>query len=871
MMRTTPIMMILVSLLLSTAAGGDEPTPPGLPLARGGTVAYPSSEPLFSRHVVAVLSRLGCNAGGNCHGAVKGQNGFRLSLWGSHPNDDYAALLRAAGGRRVNLLDVDASLVLLKPTARLPHGGGKRTDVGSPEFQILRRWLQQGANLDDVEQSRVIQYRISPREKVARSGESFQLHVEATFADGSVEDVTPLCSYESEEKPVATVDENGKVTVHRSGETPIFIRYRGTPLVSRVLVPVELTVATSANRDSEVGVPRAFIDEHVLAKLKRLNVHPSAACDDATFLRRASLDIAAALPTPDEIRRFLADNDPAKRAKKIDELLKRPGHAALWATIWCDMIRPVGFNHNHGFLKQAEVRRFYEWIRARLAENTPYDEFVERMLTATSFEGRSADQWVDEIMAFGMENVSLSPDLNTYARRRTLDLYWQRSGEEVLGVRGALKAGYLFMGLRLECAQCHRHPHDIWQQEEVLDFANFFNQTKGTRYPVDPQLKDQLEVRWKAVKRESKEYNEKAKKIDEKLKELRKQNKTKTDEYAAAQSEHERLRRKSSELREGAKRFGSNVRHEPGNKRWVSVTSPLGTQRSQQYRFLGATDPIEMPPDKDPRELVVDWLRDHETNPYFARALVNRVWAHYFGRGIVDPPDNLSLMNPPTHPELLKQLADEFVAQKYDLRWLHRTITSSQSYQHSGETNDSNRDDRKNYASFYLRRMSAEVLVDAVNSATGGSVVYPEGLFMAPGAKAVELPGLTASAKYRGGNASSDFAFQLFGRPKRDLMMMCDCERDAGITVMHTLYLANNPRVRDKIADPKGRVAQVVEQLSDDRARIEEIFLWTVSRPPSESELASSMEYMNQAESTQKGLEDVLWSLLNTREFILIH
>ncbi len=851
MFRFTPLLVAVLLATVAEVARGEHSLP---------------AEPLFSRHIVPVFSKLGCNAGGNCHGAVKGQNGFRLSLWGTKPEEDYSALLRADGGRRINLSRPESSLFLLKPTQQLAHQGGLRLPKDSPEYEMLLSWVRAGARLDDIAESRPVSFVVTPEQKVAAVGDSYQLQIEATFADGTTEDVTSLCSYEAFGKDVATADENGKVTVHRPGETHVIIRYRSEPLIAQVLVPVK---AAGVYPDVK---PANFIDEHVLGKLKQLNIQPAEVCDDVTFLRRASLQIAAAPPTPDEVRKFLADQDPKKREKKVEELLQRPGHAALWATIWCDILRPNSFNGNHGFNTYAEPRRFYVWLRDRIAENTPYDEFVERILTATSLEGRTYDEWIEqEVMKLGEENAAESHEqFDTYSNRRTLDLYWQRNSGEVLGVRGALKVGYAFLGLRLECAQCHRHPEDIWQQEDVLDFANFFMQVRGSSYTSgDKLLPEHLKNRVKELEKESKAAYEQAKKLNEQAK---KEDKAGNKEAAARLREQSNaLRMKHSGIRNGTRRYGTAIYHLEGNNRWASVTSPLGTQKSSRFRYLGEPDTVDMPPDVDPRTLAVQWMRDHQRNPYLARAMVNRVWAHYFGRGIVDPPDNLSKLSPPTHPELLKQLADGFVTHDYDLRWLHRTITSSRTYQQSSFAHETAKDDSLNYAYFYRRRMMAEVLIDTVNHATGGQVTFPQRLFMPPVAKAIELPEMTQGPPPQRGVVSAEFAMEIFGRPKRDIMMMCDCERSNDDTVMHALYLANNPRVREKISSSEGRVANVLAEINDSSRQIEEVYLWAVSRLPTDDELKTCAAYIAESSSSKEGLEDIMWSLLNTREFLLIH
>ena len=282
--------------------------------------AQAADAPLFSRHVVPLFSRLGCNAG-VCHGAVKGQNGFRLTLFGADPALDHERLVREAAGRRLNLHDADASLLLLKATAAIAHEGGKRLDFGSREHQILRAWINAGAKLDRPELSAAPRLTMTPASQLLKLEETYRLEVKAAFADGTNEDITLLCSFESRDKNVAEVDASGKVRAVGLGETIVVARYRGEPVMAQILIPGESKGTFPAVKENN------FIDRHILAKLKRLNIHPAELCDDVTFLRRVSLDVTGALPTPNEIRSFLADKDPDKRAKKIDELLNRAGYS----------------------------------------------------------------------------------------------------------------------------------------------------------------------------------------------------------------------------------------------------------------------------------------------------------------------------------------------------------------------------------------------------------------------------------------------------------------------------------------------------------------------------------------------------------------
>jgi hypothetical protein len=845
--------------------------------------------------VSALFSKLGCN-GGTCHGAVKGQNGFRLSLFGADPAGDHDRLLREFGARRVNLTDPAASLLLRKPTGQAEHGGGVRLRTDSFEYDLLRKWVAAGAKADAAARSRVKELKVSPAERVAKKGETYKLKVDAAFADGTSEDVTRFCSFESQDTATATVDASGIVTGKGVGDAAVIVRYRAQPVLARVLVP-----RPDASAFPDVK-PNNFVDTHVLAKLKRLNLPPAAPADDATFLRRVHLDVAGELPTPEEVTRFLADASADKRAKKIDELLARPGHAALWTLKFCDLLKAADYGvYADALSLEHDAPRFQEWVRARLAENTPYDQFVERILLATSREGRTVEQYAAEVKAMFEGYAPGRPDLALYAKRQTLDLYWQRRGAD--GVTGAMQVAHAFLGLRLECAQCHRHPHDNWRQEDLLEFANFFVRVRKVGFQGDNEKKfpdtaalfkkfndegKKLEADVKKRKEgEGKKLDEAAKKakadadkltveiaklenekaapepLAAKLKELAalKEVVAKAEAFRA---ETAALERRAKMLPEVARRLmHAEVRLLPPGPH-AKVTSPLGTAEAKAMRLPGEADALTLPADRDPREAVVAWMRKPD-NPYFARAIVNRVWAHYFGRGIIDPPDNLSAFNPATHPELLKELCDGFVHNKYDLRWLHRTILTSRTYQQSGTPAKGSESDRTHYAFFPLRRLPAEVTLDALNSATGTTEKMDMKYHHWPDEmKAVEVP-------FAPRNAFVSFVLETYGRPKRNSAVQCDCEREGAVSIFQVLTLANHPRVWEKIRDPNGRVAKVMKETPGDAKRVEALFLATVSRPPTDAERAACLKFVKEAESPEKGFQGVLWGLVNTREFLLQH
>ncbi len=896
-------------------------------IAPASETPEPGPAPLFTRHVQAVFSRLGCN-GGTCHGAVKGQNGFRLSLFGADPALDHDRLLHEVGGRRLDLIHPDASLLLLKATGQTPHQGGKRMTVGSPEYQIVRRWIAAGARLDPPDRSRVVQLSVRPSEQTCKLGETYRLLVEAKFTDGTVEDVTPLCSFEALDRSVALTRGDGQVAAQGVGESALIVRFRSELALARLVVPRPATAFPEVKANN-------FIDQHILAKLRRLNIPPADLADDATFLRRASLDVTGELPTPREVRAFLADKAPDKRARKIEELLARPGYAALWTLQFCDLLKASDFGvYADGIRQEMDAPRFQQWIRARLEENVPYDQFVERILTATSRDGRDVETWAREVLSmeegYDEPEVGVPPlggssaakppkggtpalargvswnrkDLTIYRQRKTLDLYWQRSSSA--GVPAALQVAHAFLGLRLECAQCHRHPHDVWQQDDLLSFANFFMPVRKIGFHSENEKKfPEVAVIFKRMNDDAKKLTESAKKMREekfkkldaaaktakseadrinkelaqlekkagtapagKVKELRtllEKHQATLAEFEKVKQEVGRMDRRSKLLPEAARRLmHSEVRLLAPGTAFASVTSPLGTQTSKRYRLLGQAEESTIGKDQDPRQIVMEWMRRPD-NPYFARAIVNRVWAHYFGRGIIDPPDNLSSFNPASHPELLRELCDGLIKNKYDLKWLHRTILSSRTYQQSSTPSKGSESDRGNYAYFSYRRLPAEVLVDALNQATGTTEKMDMDFYRWPSAiKTVEVP-------YTPRNAFVAFMLGNFGKPKRNSAVQCDCERDDNASVLQVLSLANHPRVWAKIADEKGQTARILRDISDDRQRIEELYLVTLGRLPKEAEQQACLKYLEKSASAGKGLQGILWSLLNTREFVLQH
>jgi hypothetical protein len=757
----------------------------------------------FERHVASLLGKHGCSAGA-CHGSFQGKGGLRLSLFGHDPGRDFSALTRGALGRRINPGDPDSSLVLLKATGQVPHGGGKRFDRGSWQYRVVREWIAQGGRRA-AGSGQVKALRILPAEHAfSGPGESTTLKVLAEFTDGTRADVTPFADFRAGDDSIADVSPLGQVRGRRPGDTPIIVSYRGNLATARVLVPFP------AARGAVYPTVRAnnFIDREVFAKLRRLNVVPSELSGDAEFLRRVTIDTVGRLPTPDEVRAFLADPRPGKRRRKIDQLLADPLHAALWATKLCDITAcDVGVMDGPPELRAKRAGMWHDWFRQRIARNEPYDQIVKGVLTATSREGRAVAGWIQQEVAL-IQAARRGFD-TPYPDRATLDLFWRRiMGEDFFPLEQMAElTATSFLGVRVECAQCHKHPFDRWTQEDYRAYANVFARVQfGSSPEMTAATVDLL-----AKRREL--PPEKAGPAIPRLREV----------YVTD--------------------------HRPRALPHPETDAPLPP------RALGGP---ALAGEGDLREALFRWMVRPD-NPTFARSFVNRVWAHYFGVGLVDPVDNFSVANPPSNEKLLAALAQDFVANKYDLRRLERAILTSRTYQLSSTPNRTNARDRTNYSRALARPMMAEVVLDVLSSALG---VYEDfGADAPPGSRAIEV----APNRVRAGYAGR--VFRVFGRPARQTT--CDCERPGAPALPQSLFLMSDPELLRKMAG--GRLAKLLAEERPDAERVEELFLATLSRFPDEGERQAALERVKSAPDRRAGYLDLLWALINTREFILNH
>lgn len=791
-------------LLASVAAADDAITEPASERFLDNTEV-----PDFQRHVVPLLGRLGCN-GRSCHGSFQGRGGFRLSLFGYDFSLDHKALMAQAeseDGRRLDVDSPSSSLVLRKPTLRTDHEGGARFEPDSWEDRLLTRWIASGAKGT----SRPMELKgliVEPREVVFETtGEHAQLRVIAEWQDGSREDVTCLCRFRSNDDSLVVVTQNGGLKSLERGDTHVIAFYDN----GVVAVPVMTPVFDQTDKNWPGEPARTQIDELVQLKLRSMGLVPSGLCSDAEFLRRVSIDLTGTLPKPDEVQAFLADRSTDKRNRKIDELLQRPAWAAWWTNKLCDF---TGCNpRQQAELGQETAEQWYTWILRRMEKSIPYDQLVADIVLA---KGRDDDQsWDDYVTQTSAYYRDDEPA--DFTERSTMPHYWTRRSMQEPKDR-ALAFAHSFLGIRLQCAQCHKHPWDQWTQQDFNQFTAFFETIQFGVRPEDQAAYKQL-----------------AGKVGLRLR-----------------------GNQGSPIRGDVLAHAQDGRSVPWRELYISkrkTDATLSLLRSHQ---------VTLSSDQDPRQPIMKWMRDPE-NPWFAKAFVNRVWASCFHVGIVDPPDDLSAANPPSHPELLNWLARTFIDRGYDIRWLHREITRSATYQRSWKPNQTNRTDRRNFSRAIPRRIPAEVVYDALKQATAGSDQLDE----------VRADLTRRAIGHLSMRMAGTYAMHVFGKPER--IVNCDCERVNSPTLLQSVFLQNDPLVRMRI-DDSGWLAEIATSETsaeseplDHADLIRSAWLRTVSRLPNDDEFDRAKRYLAEADSTSEGVADLVWALVNTKEFILNH
>ena len=717
-------------------------------VVRSAKVSEPRS---FRNEVQPVFMKAGCNMGA-CHGAQAGKKGFKLTLRGYDSEADYDTLTRQARGRRVLLSDPSNSLILLKATGAIPHGGGVRFEPGSPEYTIVSDWVAEGAPAPGPQDARLTRLEVFPQQAALQPGQTQQILVQAVYSDGRRKDVTRWAKFNSTEIGVATVDDGGQVQVAGTGETAITVWYASKTSVATISV----AYANDAPPELFAQSPRVnFIDDLVLDKLQRLRIPVAPTASDGEFLRRAYLDTLGVLPTVEETGAFLADTAPDKRARLINSLFERPEYVDYWSYKWSDLLLVSTKK-----LKGPAVWAFYNWIRQAVQSNKPWNQFAREVVTA---RGSTVDNGAANYFVLHKD-----PQLLNEATSVT------------------------FLGMSIGCARCHDHPLERWTLDDYYGMANLF----------------------------------------------------------------------------------ARVRQKDGfsDGEFIVYAAPQGDVKHPTRLGVPAPRPLDAPPlatndPRDRREYLAEWLTAPE-NPYFARAIVNRVWANYMGRGLVEMVDDLRSTNPASNEPLLAALAAEFVKQNYDVRRLIVLITSSATYQRSALTTPASAADDRFYSHNLVRRMPAEVLLDALSQVVGVPTDFPD---YPKGTRALQLPD---------SNVASYF-LSAFGRPAREFT--CECERTDEPSVTQTLHLANGKTLNDKLKAPGNTLDRWLDENLTEAQAIERLFLAALCRlpTPSESERmvaaladtapAAGAEPAAVRAARRAALEDLFWAVLTSREFLFIH
>lgn len=694
----------------------------------------------FGREIVPILTRAGCNQGA-CHGAQHGRGGFKLSLLGFDPFFDHPQIVQSAEGRRVVLSDPQRSILIMKPALLMEHGGGERFKVNSREYTYFQRWLEDGAPEPGAKDPSVQAIEVWPARRIMVSGEQQQILVKATWTDGTTEDVTATAQFDTLNDGVAAVSPAGLVTAKARGETHIMVRFLGQATVFQVTSPyAKLEKIPQLAKNN-------FIDEKLIAKWLDLGLAPSPLCQDEEFIRRIYLDTIGTLPAPADIKAFLAEPAPERRARAIDRVLQRPEFVDYWALKWGDLLRI-----NRKLLNDRGMWSFHNWVRASIRDDKPVDEMVREIITA--------------------EGSTFTEGPANYFMTANSPAEWAETTSQ------------LFLGVRIGCAKCHHHPFEKWSQDDYYSMSSFFVRL-GTK---------------------------------------------------------------------GSQEFGLF-----GGERVVYLKS-AGEQTHPRKGGIVKSRPLDGSEMNDPidrRVKLAEWMTQ-PSNPFFAKNMTNRFWGYLMGRGLVEPLDDMRATNPASNPELLDALAADFVKQKFSLKHLLRTIMNSRAYQLSSLKIPANEADLQNvhYTRFTVRRLSAEQLADALDYATGTQEKYP-GLPL--GTRAIQLPD----------TAVKSYLLDVFGRPARQIT--CECERVTQPNIAQALHLLNGDALNKKLGDPTGRIEKMVKAKKTNEQMIEELYLVTLSRQPNQDEVDRAQRWMREAPTSKEGLQDLLWALLNSREFLFNH
>jgi hypothetical protein len=718
------------------------------------TASFAGEVPSFNTEIVPLFTKAGCNQGA-CHGKGSGQNGFKLSLRGFAPEQDYKWITREFSGRRIDRTKPEESLLLRKATGQTPHEGGRLFSSNSREYKLLLDWLKAGYPGPDKAEARVSKLELTPAAQVLKPGDAVQLTAVATFTDGTKRDVTWLTKFDSNDPAYLEVSPTGKVRALRNGASAVRALYLTEVAVTVFTMPFDRPV----DEKRFVG-GNNFVDTHVFAKLKELHIEPSTLCTDEEFVRRVFLDACGILPTVSEVTTFVADTDPKKREKLVDAVLQRPEFTDYWALQLGDLFQNRR-ERDHDVRGVKGVRQFHAWLRQQLEANRPWDEIARAVLTA---QGSNT------------ENPAVGYFIVTVGE--------QRHGENSEAPESVAQA---LLGTRIGCARCHNHPLERYTQDDFYHFAAYFSRVKLDR----------------------------------------------------------------KEARMGPTVLKVSHPDQNQNKNPVGVSQPR-TGMFMKAQPLDRT-PRDVAPGDDPRTVLAQWITD-PNNEYFSGAMVNRVWRHYMGVGLVEPVDDLRATNPPTNLALWKALNAEFVAQKFSLRALMRAVLTSRAYQLSSATRPGNETDARFYSHYYARRLPAEVLLDAICDTTG----VPERFDGYPvGVRAVQVPD----------PGSASYFLRAFGRSER--VTACACERTGDVSLPNVLHLICGDTITGKLNSGSGWLTRRLKDEKDDAKLLDELFLRAYARKPTPEEKAKVAELLKDKDTPRDELfRDLFWALLNSKEFL---
>lgn len=733
----------------------------GQPATAVITVAGMERDPgrSFRNDVQPVLAKMGCSMGA-CHGALAGKGGFKLSLRGYDALADYAAITRAARGRRIEPSDPGRSLILLKPTMAVPHKGGLRFETDSPAYEILSQWIASGSAPPADDDPRIESLEVFPNEVMLHPKDQQRIVVRAKYSDGRTSDVTRWAKFSATNEAVAGVSDDGKITCNGHGGGAVSVWYSSKIINVRITSPYDTQIPAAVFAEAK---RRNFIDDQVLKQLQVLHLPPAQPASDATFIRRAFVDTIGKLPTAEEVRAFLSDASPDKRDHLIEALLARDEFVDYWAYQWSDLLLVNGTR-----LRPEAVKAFYTWIREQVKANTPWNDFARDIVLA---KGNSLENGATNFYALHQDPEEMTENISQ-----------------------------AFLGLSIGCAKCHNHPLEKWTNDQYYAMANLFARVHAKGWGGEPRNGDGVRTLFVSSR-------------------------------------------------------GDLVQPSKG------VPQPPAPLDGQ---------PLPVDSDKDRREYLASWLTSAD-NPYFARAITNRLWANFFAVGLIDPVDDLRMSNPASNEELLSAASKLLVEQHYDLKSLMRVILQSATYQASSQPADASKYETRYYSHYYPRRMIAEVALDAVSQVTAVPTEFTEIEY--PGAdfdKTMFYPKGTRALQLYDSAVVSRF-LRTFGRNQRAIT--CQCERSNEPSLVQALHISNGDTLRTKLAAKDGKVESLAAGGQPLYRTIEELYLSALSRYPKDEEVAQLLAATTGAKESDRRvlIEDLFWAVLSSREFLFNH